>query len=50
MLVLGVVVLGETLWPGDAGWQTLIVAVAVMVVATAALARGEAASATTQSA
>jgi type IV secretory pathway VirB2 component (pilin) len=48
VLVLGVVVLGETLWPGDAGWQTLIVAVAV--VATAALARGEAASATTQSA
>ena len=31
--------------PGDAGWLTLIVAVAVMVVATAALARGEAASA-----
>jgi drug/metabolite transporter (DMT)-like permease len=46
--VLGVVVLGETLRPGDAGWLTLIVAVAVMVVATAALARGEAASATKQ--
>jgi drug/metabolite transporter (DMT)-like permease len=45
--VLGIVVLGETLRPGDAGWLTLIVAVAVMVVATAALARGEAASATT---
>jgi drug/metabolite transporter (DMT)-like permease len=44
--VLGVVVLGETLRPGDAGWLTLIVAVAVMVVATAALARGEAAGAT----
>ena len=46
--MLGIVVLGETLRPGDAGWLTLIVAVAVMVVATAALARGEAASATTQ--
>jgi drug/metabolite transporter (DMT)-like permease len=46
--VLGVVVLGETLRPGDAGWLTLIVAVAVMVVATVALARGEAAGATTQ--
>lgn len=42
--VLGVVVLGETLRPGDAGWLTLIVAVAVMVVATVALARGEAAT------
>jgi drug/metabolite transporter (DMT)-like permease len=41
--VLGVVVLGETLRPGEAGWLTLIVAVTVMVVATAALARGEAA-------
>lgn len=41
--VLGVVVLGETMRPGDAGWLTLIVAAAVMVVATAALARGEAA-------
>jgi drug/metabolite transporter (DMT)-like permease len=46
--VLGIVVLGETLRPGDAGWLTLIVAVAVMVVATVALARGEAAGATTQ--
>jgi drug/metabolite transporter (DMT)-like permease len=43
--VLGVVVLGETLRPGDAGWLTLFVAVGVMVVATAALARGEAATA-----
>jgi drug/metabolite transporter (DMT)-like permease len=43
--VLGVVVLGETLRPGEAGWFTLIVAVVVMVVATAALARGEAATA-----
>jgi drug/metabolite transporter (DMT)-like permease len=43
--VLGVVVLGETLRPGDAGWLTLVVAVSVMVVATAALARGEAATA-----
>ncbi|MBP1820871.1 DMT family transporter [Mycobacterium sp. OAE908] len=46
--VLGVVVLGETLRPGDAGWLTLSVAVAVMVVATVALARGEAAGASTQ--
>ncbi len=45
--ILGIVVLGETLRPGDAGWLTLVVAVAVMVVATAALARGEAADATT---
>ena len=43
--VLGIVVLGEALRPGDAGWFTLIVAVVVMVVATAALARGEAATA-----
>jgi threonine/homoserine efflux transporter RhtA len=40
--VLGVVLLGEALRPGDAGWVTLTVAVVVMVVATAALARGEA--------
>jgi len=40
--VLGVVVLGETLRPGEAGWITLIAAVTVMMVATAALARGEA--------
>jgi drug/metabolite transporter (DMT)-like permease len=40
--VLGVVVLGEALRPGDAGWFTLVVAVVVMVVATTALARGEA--------
>ena len=40
--VLGIVVLGETLRPGDAGWLTLFVAVGVMVVATAALARGQA--------
>jgi drug/metabolite transporter (DMT)-like permease len=46
--VLGIVVLGETLRPGDAGWLTLIVAVVVMVVATAALARGEAAGAAKQ--
>jgi drug/metabolite transporter (DMT)-like permease len=44
--VLGIVVLGEALRPGDAGWFTLIVAVTVMVLATAALARGEAAMAT----
>ena len=39
--VLGIFVLGETLRPGDAGWFVLIVAVGAMVVATAALARGE---------
>jgi drug/metabolite transporter (DMT)-like permease len=43
--VLGVVVLGETLRPGEAGWLTIVAAVAVMVVATVALARGEAATA-----
>ena len=43
--VLGIVVLGEALRPGDDGWFTLIVAVVAMVVATAALARGEAATA-----
>ncbi|BBY60192.1 DMT family transporter [Mycolicibacterium sarraceniae] len=42
--VLGIFVLGETLRPGDSGWFLLIVAVAVMVVATAALARGEVAA------
>ena len=42
--VLGVIVLGEALRPGEAGWLTLIVAVGVMMVATAALARGEAAT------
>ena len=46
--VLGIVVLGEALRPGDAGWFTLIVAVVVMVVATAALARGEAATASAE--
>src|SRR6185295_10034467 len=34
--VLGIVVLGETLRPGDAGWFTLIVAVAAMENATGA--------------
>ncbi|MGE2718580.1 DMT family transporter [Mycolicibacterium celeriflavum] len=43
--VLGVVVLGETLRPGEAGWFALIAAVGVMVVSTAALARSEAATA-----
>lgn len=42
---LGVFVLGETVRPGEAGWLALIVAVAVIVVATGALARGEAAAA-----
>lgn len=46
--VLGVVVLGEALRPGDAGWVTLVVAVAAMVLATAALARSEAAGAAAQ--
>jgi drug/metabolite transporter (DMT)-like permease len=46
--VLGVVVLGESLRPGDAGWLTLIVAVTVMIVATGALARGEAVTAAKQ--
>ncbi|CAN5849493.1 DMT family transporter [soil metagenome] len=43
--VLGIVVLGEALRPGEAGWFTLVAAVAVMVVATVALARGEASAA-----
>ena len=43
--VLGVVVLGETLHPGEAGWLTLGFAFGVMILATAALARGEAAAA-----
>ncbi|KAA0081389.1 hypothetical protein CIW52_22625 [Mycolicibacterium sp. P9-64] len=42
--VLGVVVLGEALHPGEAGWVTLAVAVTAMVVATVALAHGEAAT------
>lgn len=41
---LGVAVLGETLRPGDAGWLTLAIAAAMMVVSTAALARGQAAT------
>jgi drug/metabolite transporter (DMT)-like permease len=45
--VLAIVVLGETLRPGEAGWLTLFVAVAVMVVATGALARDEAATTAT---
>ncbi len=43
--VLGVFVLGETLQPGDRGWELLVVAIAAMVVATVALARSEAAPA-----
>lgn len=42
--VLGILVLGETLRPGEDGWVLLIAAVAVMVVATVALARSEAAA------
>ena len=40
--ILGVVVLGETMRPGDRGWLVLIAAIVVMVAATIALARGEA--------
>ena len=42
---LGMLVLGETLRPGDGGMAVLIVAVVAMVAATAALARSEAGSA-----
>jgi len=42
--VLGVLVLGETLRPGDRGWALLIAAGVAMVVATVALARSEAAA------
>jgi drug/metabolite transporter (DMT)-like permease len=42
--VLGIVVLGEALRPGDAGWAVLIAAVVAMVVSTGALAHGEAAT------
>jgi drug/metabolite transporter (DMT)-like permease len=41
---LGMLVLGETLRPGDGGMAVLIVAVVAMVAATAALARSEAGS------
>lgn len=42
--ILGVLVLGETLRPGEDGWIVLIAAAVLMVVATAALARSEARS------
>ncbi|OHU90519.1 DMT family transporter [Mycobacterium talmoniae] len=42
---LGVALLGEVLRPGKVGWVTLVAAVVVMIVATAALARDEAADA-----
>jgi drug/metabolite transporter (DMT)-like permease len=42
--VLGMVVLGETLRPGEIGLFVLIAAVGAMVVSTAMLARGEAAA------
>jgi len=42
--VLGVAILGEMLRPGRSGWVGLGIAVAVMVVATIELARGEATS------
>jgi drug/metabolite transporter (DMT)-like permease len=42
--VLGILVLGEAVRPGDKGWFLLIAAVVVTVIATAALARTEAVS------
>ncbi|MFN8031947.1 MAG: DMT family transporter [Mycobacterium sp.] len=42
--ILGVFVLGEALRPGEAGWFVLILAVAVIIAATVALARGEVSS------
>lgn len=42
--VLGVVVLGETLRPGEAGWALLMVAVVALVAAVVGLARTEAAA------
>lgn len=42
--VLGVLVLGEALRPGDDGWVLLFAAVVVMIVATVALARSQAAA------
>ena len=42
---LGMVVLGETVRPGEDGWVALIAAVVTLVIATAALARSEAGSA-----
>ena len=40
--VLGILVLGEMLRPGERGWALLLSAIVVMVVATVALARSEA--------
>ena len=40
--VLGIALLGETLHPGESGWLVLAAAIATVVVATVALARGEA--------
>jgi threonine/homoserine efflux transporter RhtA len=42
--ILGIVVLGETLKTDDAGWFALGLAIVAMVVATVALARGQALS------
>jgi drug/metabolite transporter (DMT)-like permease len=42
--ILGVAILGEMLRPGRSGWVGLGLAVAVMIAATVALARGEATS------
>lgn len=43
--VLGVVVLGETLRPGDAGWVVLVLAIVVVAASVVGLARTEAADA-----
>lgn len=43
--VLGVVVLGETLRPGDAGWVVLVLAIVAVVASVVGLARTEAADA-----
>lgn len=42
--VLGVVVLGETLRPGDAGWVVLVLAIVAVVASVVGLARTEAAT------
>lgn len=42
--VLGVVVLGETLRPGDAGWVVLVLAIVVVAASVVGLARTEAAT------
>lgn len=44
--LLGILVLGETLRPGDRGWAVLVAAIVVMVAATVVLARSEAQTST----